>query len=154
ALDVLESTLLVATFGLPLKKLWIKEKITPQQVFGEVENEYARQARMGRTLEDTYVELRPRNERESNRIIEAVLARMITASPSQTGVSPDLRRPLVQQTEHFFQLAAEPLRFRQYLTMMIATVDTSVGVRLSQTSVDQLQERVEKKLFNNFEMMR
>jgi phosphatidylserine/phosphatidylglycerophosphate/cardiolipin synthase-like enzyme len=154
ALDVLESTLLVAAFGLPLKKQWVEERITPEQVLGEVENEYARQAKLGRTLEDTYVELRPKNERQSNREIEAVLEGMTTGSPSQTGVNPELRRPLIQQIGHFFQLAAAPLRLKQYLTMVVATLDTSVGVRISQTSVDRLQENVEKKLYKDLEMMR
>ena len=154
ALDVLESTLLVATFGLPLKKQWIDQKITPEQVLGEVENEYARQARMSRTLEDTYTELRPKSELQSARLIEAVLERMMSTSSSQGGLSPDLRRPLVQQIEHFFLLAAEPLRLRQYLTMALAELDTSIGIRLSQASVDHLHDRIQKRLFKDLEAMR
>ena len=153
-LDALESTLLIAAFGLPLKKQWIDAGISPAQVFEEVENEYARRARRAdRTLEETYVELRPESLARPKKLIEPLLAKMIASSAYGVEPSHDVQRQLIQEVEQFFHLAVEPLRLRLYLNMVIASLETSIGIRLSQESADELQKGIQKRLFDNVQMM-
>jgi phosphatidylserine/phosphatidylglycerophosphate/cardiolipin synthase-like enzyme len=147
-LDALESTLLIAAFGLPLKKQWAEQGISPAAVLEEVESEYARRSKANQTAEETYFELRSTNER-NKAVLEPVLQRVITFSMAHETLDPDLRQKVVQQIIQFFQLSAESLRVRVYLNMTVASVETSFGVRLSQNSVGRLQTKVAKVLFRD-----
>jgi len=152
-LDALESTLLIAAFGLPLKKQWAEQGITPTAVLEEVEAEYARRSKANETTEETYFALRSGDER--NRVVlEPVLQRVITFSMAQDTLDPDLRQKVIQQIIQYFRLSAESLRVRVYLDMTVASVETSFGIRLSQNSVGRLQTNVTKVLFKDPETIR
>jgi hypothetical protein len=152
-LDALESTLLIAAFGLPLKRAWIDQGITPTLILEEVETEYTRRSRANRTAEETYFDLRS-TEEQSKSLIEPLFERMIASSMIQNTLSSDVQQRLIQHLVQFFQLSAEFLRMRVYIDMSVAGLETSFGIRLSQNSVERLQKRVEKMLFKNLETMR
>jgi PLD-like domain len=152
-LDALESTLLIAAFGLPLKRAWIDHGITPTLILEEVESEYTRRSRANRTAEETYFDLRS-TEEQSKTLIEPMLKRMIASSMIHNTLSSDTQQRLIQHLVQFFQLSAEFLRMRVYINMSVAALETSFGIRLSQNSVGSLQKRVEKMLFKNLETRR
>ena len=152
-LDALESTLLIAAFDLPLNSQWIVMGISPSQVFEEVEKEYARRVRADYTLEEIYIALRPKGQTRPHKLIEALFSNMVAGSGNSVSFSRNFERPLSQEVEQFFHIAIEPLRLRLYLNMVIASLETSIGIRISQKSLDKLQEEIQKRFFDNVQMM-
>ncbi|MFN8006210.1 MAG: hypothetical protein U0V70_04130 [Terriglobia bacterium] len=153
-LDALESTVLLAVFGLPLRRAWIEQEITPEQVLKEVEDEYTRKAKANRTLEQTYIELRPRDPNTIKLMIGAMIERIMRPTMSPLEPVPESQQKLISQIGQFIELAAEPLRIGQYLNMTVGGLETSIGIRLNRKSVDRLNEKIGNGLYGNAREMR
>ncbi len=153
-LSALESTLLVADFGLPLKRQWTEQPIDAGQILEEVENEYARRAAAGETSEQTYLELRPASREQTKHVTEILLQRIIATSPKQATLPSDVQQHLVYELEDFLHLAAEPLRMEVYLNILVGDFEGYIGIRSSESSINRLQAEVQSRLFKNAKMMR
>ncbi len=153
-LSALESTLLVADFGLPLKRQWAEQATNGGQILEEVEKEYARGAAAGKTSEQTYLELRPARREQTKQLVETVLQRMVATSPKQTTLRSDIQGHLIYNLEEFLHLGAEPLRMEVYLDILVGDFERYIGIRSSEESIDRLQTEVQNRLFKNAKMMR
>lgn len=154
ALSALESTLVVADFGLPLKRQWADQAISGGQILEEVENEYARGAAAGKTSEQMYIELRPAGREQARLLTRTLLQGMMTSSSKSAALSSDVQQHVVSDLEEFLYLAAEPLRMEMYLDILVGDFERYLGIRSSERAIDRLQKRVRDRLFKNAKMMR
>lgn len=154
ALTALESTLVVADFGLPLKREWTEEVVSAGQILEEVENKYAYEAEAGKSSEQVYLELRPAGRDQTKLLTKTFLQEILASSTESKTLSSDVQRRLVDDLQEFLYLAAEPLRMEMYLDILVGDFERCVGVRSEERAIDHLQKRVRDHLFKNAKMMR
>lgn len=153
-LNAFETTLVVADFGLPLRREFTGPGVRSWQVLEAVGDEYARQAERGKTLEESYLELRPAEWAPNEYLIEAMLQGMIEASPNAGMLSASDRKQLSSRLEDFLRLSAEPLRIGVAVDLLVGDFEREIGIRSRESSADRLQKQLQQQLFADVGMLR
>jgi phosphatidylserine/phosphatidylglycerophosphate/cardiolipin synthase-like enzyme len=152
-LSALETTLVIADFGLPLQREFTGPAVRSWQVLEAVEEEYARKLESGRTLEESYLELRPSEWGPNEYLIEAVLQGMMEASPNAEMLSASDRKQISDRLEDFLRLSAEPLRIGVAVDLLVGDFEREIGIRSRETSADHLQKQLQEQLFADVRML-
>lgn len=153
-LNALETTLVVADFGLPFRKEFTGPGVRSWQILEAVEDEYARQSDLGKTLEENYLELRPAEWGPNEYLIESMLQGMIEASPNAGMLSASDRKQLSSRLEDFLHLCAEPMRIGVAVDLLVGDFERGIGIRSRENSADRLQKRFRQQLFADVGMLR
>ncbi len=152
-LNALETTMLVADFGLPLREEFTRAGIRSWQILETVDQEYARQAEIGKTLAQSYIELRPAEWAPNEYLLETMLERMIEAFPNATMFSPTDRKKLSAHLEDFLRLCAEPLRIGVVVDLLVGDFEREFGIRSREKAADHLQKQLQQQLFADVGML-
>jgi phosphatidylserine/phosphatidylglycerophosphate/cardiolipin synthase-like enzyme len=153
-LNALETTLVLADFGLPLRKEFTGAGVRAWQVLEAVEDEYGREAASGTALDETYLALRPANQAANRHLIEAMLEGMIDSSANSAPLSAADRKQLSSRLEDFLRLCAEPLRIEVAVDLLVGDFERELGIRSPERSADRLQRQLQQQLFADVGMLR
>lgn len=153
-LNALETTLVAVDFGLPLKSDFTGPEVRSWQVLDAVQDEYKRQGELGKTVEESYLNLRPVSREMEAYVIEGMLQAMIEASPNADLLSGADRRQLSSQLQEFLRLSAEPLRIGVAVDLFVGDFERQIGIRSLESSSDRLQKQLQQQLFADVDMLR
>jgi phosphatidylserine/phosphatidylglycerophosphate/cardiolipin synthase-like enzyme len=153
-LNALGTTLVLADFGLPLRKELASPGMQPWQALESVEDEYTHAEENGRSLDESYLALRPANWATNEHLIEAMLEGMIEASPNSESLSAADRKLLSSRLEDVLRLSAEPLRIGVFVELLVGDFEREVGIRSHERLADHLQKELQKQLFADVGMQR
>ena len=150
ALEALETTVLLETFGIPFSPASVA-LVGPSREFRGVAEQARRLVGDGRSIPQVFEIMRPAAEGEAIAFVKAVAWAAMDPEP---GGKPGAREPRLALFLQAVRLAAEPLRIQAYLRSRIEELEGGLGTPVPESAATRLLTRAEDALYADIDAMR